>query len=60
MIDTGERKYVLLALAGGYFEPRDVQVGPPVGDLYPVVAGGDQPHGRDAGDGHVDARDGHG
>lgn len=39
VIDTGERKYVLLALAGGYFAPRDVQVGPPIGDLYPVVAG---------------------
>ena len=39
VIDTGERKYVLLALARGYFEPRDVQVGPPIGELYPVVAG---------------------
>jgi RND family efflux transporter MFP subunit len=39
VIDTGERKYVLLALADGYFEPRDVQVGPPVGAFYPVVSG---------------------
>ncbi len=39
VIDTGERKYVLLALADGYFEPRDVQLGPPVGEVYPVVAG---------------------
>jgi RND family efflux transporter MFP subunit len=39
VIDTGERKYVLLALADGYFEPRDVQLGPPIGELYPVVAG---------------------
>jgi RND family efflux transporter MFP subunit len=39
VIDTGERKYVLLALPRGYFEPRDVQVGPPVGEVYPVVAG---------------------
>jgi membrane fusion protein, copper/silver efflux system len=39
VIDTGERKYVLLALADGYFEPRDVQVGPPIGELYPVVGG---------------------
>jgi RND family efflux transporter MFP subunit len=39
VIDTGERKYVLLALARGYFEPRDVQVGPPIGEFYPVVAG---------------------
>ena len=39
VIDTGERTYVLLALADGYFEPRDVQLGPPIGELYPVVAG---------------------
>ena len=39
VIDTGERKYVLLALADGYFEPRDIQVGSPIGEFYPVVAG---------------------
>lgn len=39
VIDTGERKYVLLALANGYFEPRDVHVGPPIGERYPVVSG---------------------
>ena len=39
VIDTGPRKYVLLALADGYFEPRDVQVAPAIGDYYPVVAG---------------------
>ena len=39
VIDTGPRKYVLLALANGYFEPRDIQVAPPIGELYPVVAG---------------------
>lgn len=39
VIDTGERKYVLLALEGGYFEPRDVTIGPPIGDFYPVVTG---------------------
>lgn len=39
VIDTGERKYVLLALADGYFEPRDVQIGTPVGEFYPVIAG---------------------
>jgi RND family efflux transporter MFP subunit len=39
VIDTGDRKYVLLALADGYFEPRDVQVGPPIGEFYPVVSG---------------------
>jgi RND family efflux transporter MFP subunit len=39
VIDTGARKYALLALPDGYFAPRDVQVGPPVGDFYPLVSG---------------------
>jgi Cu(I)/Ag(I) efflux system membrane fusion protein len=39
VIDTGPRKYVLLALANGYFEPRDVELGPAIGDVYPVLGG---------------------
>jgi RND family efflux transporter MFP subunit len=39
VIDTGARKYALLSLPGGYFEPRDVQVESPIGDYYPVVSG---------------------
>ncbi len=39
VIDTGERKYVLLALADGYFEPRDIHIGPPIGEFYPVMTG---------------------
>jgi Cu(I)/Ag(I) efflux system membrane fusion protein len=39
VIDTGPRKYALLALANGYFESRDVQVGPAVGEFYPVISG---------------------
>jgi RND family efflux transporter MFP subunit len=39
IIDTGARKYALLSLPDGYFEPRDVQVGSPMGDYYPVVSG---------------------
>ncbi|HEU4733368.1 MAG TPA: efflux RND transporter periplasmic adaptor subunit [Kofleriaceae bacterium] len=39
VIDTGARKYALLALADGYFEPRDVRVGPAVGAFYPVISG---------------------
>ena len=39
VIDTGERQYVLMALANGYFEPRDVKVGEPAGDSIPVFAG---------------------
>jgi RND family efflux transporter MFP subunit len=39
VIDTGTRKYALLALADGYFAPRDVEVGPAVDDAYPVISG---------------------
>lgn len=39
VIDTGTRRYALMALADGYFEPRTVDVGPPIGDFYPVTAG---------------------
>jgi RND family efflux transporter MFP subunit len=39
VIDTGARKYALLALPDGYFAPRDVQIGPPIGDFYPVISG---------------------
>jgi RND family efflux transporter MFP subunit len=39
VIDTGARKYALLALANGYFAPRDVQVGPAIGQFYPVISG---------------------
>jgi RND family efflux transporter MFP subunit len=39
VIDTGARQYVLMALADGYFEPRDVSVGETEGDSIPVFAG---------------------
>lgn len=39
VLDTGPRKYALLALADGYFEPRDIQVGPAIGAFYPVMSG---------------------
>lgn len=39
VIDTGARQYVLMALADGYFEPRDVSVGEPEGDSIPVFTG---------------------
>jgi Cu(I)/Ag(I) efflux system membrane fusion protein len=39
LIDTGARKYALLALPDGYFSPRDVEVGPPFGDFYSVISG---------------------
>jgi RND family efflux transporter MFP subunit len=39
MIDTGTARYVILALDDGYFEPRPIEVGEPVDDFYPVLAG---------------------
>lgn len=39
VIDAGARKYALLVLADGYFAPRDVQVGPAIGEFYPVISG---------------------
>jgi len=39
VIDTGARRYALLALPNGYFEPREIQVGEPVDELYPVLSG---------------------
>lgn len=45
VIDTGARRYAILALPNGYFEPRDVSLGEPADDVYPVIEGlheGDQ------------------
>jgi len=39
VIDSGTQQYVIVALPDGYFEPREVQVGEPIGDFYPVLAG---------------------
>jgi len=39
VIDNGDTRYVILALADGYFEPRQIQVGAPVDAFYPVLAG---------------------
>jgi RND family efflux transporter MFP subunit len=39
VIDTGTRQYALIALPGGYFEPRDIEVGPPGEEAYPVLKG---------------------
>lgn len=39
LIDTGAKRYVILARDNGYFEPREVQVGEPGDDAYPVLAG---------------------
>jgi len=39
VIDTGERKIVFVAKGEGIFEPREVSLGNPVDDFYPVLAG---------------------
>lgn len=39
VIDTGAKRYTLLALADGYFEPREIEVGEPVDEFYPVLSG---------------------
>lgn len=39
VIDTGAKRYVLVAHADGSFEPREIDAGPPVDDFYPVAAG---------------------
>ena len=39
LIDTGSRRYVILARPNGYFEPREVQVGAPGDETYPVLEG---------------------
>ena len=39
VIDTGVKRYAILAHPNGYFEPREVQVGDPVGELYPLIGG---------------------
>lgn len=39
VLDTGTRKIVYLALPDGVFEAREVQVGAPSNDLFPVSSG---------------------
>ena len=39
VIDTGDKRYALLALPNGYFEPREIQIGEPVDQFYQVVGG---------------------
>jgi RND family efflux transporter MFP subunit len=39
VIDNGSKQYAILALPNGYFDPREIKVGPAVDDAYPVVSG---------------------
>ncbi len=39
VIDTGVKRYAILAHPNGYFEPREVDVGPPADEYYPLLDG---------------------
>lgn len=39
IIDNGDKQYVILALADGYFEPREIKTGAPGDAFAPVLAG---------------------
>lgn len=39
VLDDGNKRYTILALPDGYFEPRPIEVGEPVDAFYPVLAG---------------------
>jgi RND family efflux transporter MFP subunit len=39
VIDTGSRRYAILALGDGYFEPRGIEIGDSMDQFYPVLAG---------------------
>jgi RND family efflux transporter MFP subunit len=39
VIDTGAKRYAILAHPNGYFEPRDIEVGEPGDQFYPLLSG---------------------
>ena len=39
LLDNGVKRYAILAHANGYFEPREIEVGEPVDQFYPVIEG---------------------
>ncbi len=39
VIDNGDKRYAILAHPSGYFEPREIEVGQPVDEYYPVLKG---------------------
>ena len=39
VIDDGNKQYAILAQPNGYFEPREIKVGPPVVDYFPLISG---------------------
>ena len=39
VIDDGNKQYAILAQPHGYFEPREIKVGPPVDNYFPLIGG---------------------
>lgn len=39
LLDSGAKRYAILAHPNGYFEPREVEIGEPVDEFYPIVKG---------------------
>lgn len=39
VIDNGAKRFAIVALPNGYFEPREIEVGQPVDDFFPLVSG---------------------
>jgi membrane fusion protein, copper/silver efflux system len=39
VLDNGAKRYAIVALPNGYFEPREIEVGQPVDDFFPVIRG---------------------
>ena len=39
VIDSGAKRYAIVALANGYFEPRPIEVGQPGDEFYPLLSG---------------------
>jgi len=39
VLDNGDRRYAIVARGAGYFEPREIEVGQPVDDFFPLLKG---------------------
>jgi hypothetical protein len=39
LLDNGVKRYAILAHANGYFESREIEVGEPVDQFYPLIKG---------------------
>jgi len=42
VIDNGEKRYAIVAHPNGYFAPKEIQVGPPSDEFYPLRGGLDE------------------